>query len=248
MFVAETPEKEQELDMSSDFSSDESKKPKSQHLKKLEQQVIVNSTERENVSGVDTGVKDRKVYVNNADTEEYDNLGENINMGQGTLLKISDNTLIIWKRWLQKLMQKSHAKRPKGAAQHKMVNSKGLLYISDDNDDDEVRDPTVEDSVQDLRRDLRACMAKRSLLLHSNISSSHGASDVMPFPNEVDTEVWKDQLSQRLTVSWKGEEAWRAWWKEELGLNREEKMESLKRKRRREKEKEEKSFERKKDG
>lgn len=78
-------------------------------------------------------------------------------------------------------------------------------------------------------------MAKRSLLVHSDVSTSLGAPSLVPLPNPVEADAWTDALSQRLTVSWQGEEAWQAWWKEKLGLNREEKVEALKRKRRREK-------------
>lgn len=234
-FVTETQQrKRRALNIYSDSSSEDSDSGKGRYLKELGLQVAVNNPEQDEVSGLDAGVKDGKVCKNNAEnTEEPGGMGENINMSHKTPVKLSDSTLVRWKHWLQKLMRKSRTNdsRPH-TLQHLTVNTGGLLHLSDD----EARDPTEEEHVQSLRRDLRACMAKRSLLVHSAVSASLGAPDVVPLPNLVDTDAWTDQLSQRLTVSWQGEEAWQAWWKEKLGLNRKEKVEALKRKRRREKE------------
>lgn len=234
-FVTETQQrKRRALNIYSDSSSEDSDSGKGRYLKELGLQVAVNNPEQDEVSGLDAGVKDGKVCKNNAEnTEEPGGMGENINMSHKTPVKLSDSTLVRWKHWLQKLMRKSRTNdsRPH-TLQHLTVNTGGLLHLSDD----EARDPTEEEHVQSLRRDLRACMAKRSLLVHSAVSASLRAPDVVPLPNLVDTDVWTDQLSQRLTVSWQGEEAWQAWWKEKLGLNKKEKVEALKRKRRREKE------------
>ncbi|KAM9820223.1 TATA box-binding protein-associated factor RNA polymerase I subunit C-like [Neosynchiropus ocellatus] len=84
-----------------------------------------------------------------------------------------------------------------------------------------------------LRREMKGCMASRSLLVNRGTSSS--PDSVVPFPDMVDTSQWQDHLSERLTLSWQGETAWRDWWKDHLGLNRGEKLEALKMKRRRQK-------------
>lgn len=234
-FVPETPEKEHRaLNTHSDSSSEDSaSEGKGLYLKKLGLQVFVNNPELDEVNGPYTDAEDEKVCKNNTEnTQKPGGVGENLSMSHVTPVKLSDSTLVTWKHWLQKLMRKSHKRESRPHTQHMTVNTVGLLHLSDD----EARDPTEEERVQSLRRDLRACMAKRSLLVHSEVSASLGAPGSVPLPNLVDADVWTDALSQRLTVSWQGEEAWQAWWKENLGLNREEKVEALKRKRRREKE------------
>uniref|UniRef100_A0A3Q3E375 Wu:fj64h06 n=1 Tax=Labrus bergylta TaxID=56723 RepID=A0A3Q3E375_9LABR len=115
--------------------------------------------------------------------------------------------------------------------QHLTVPVEGLLQPPDNRE----RDSAEEERVQSLRRDLRACMSRRSLLVHSAVSDSITAPDIKPVPDPVDTDTYMDQLSQRLTLSWQGEEAWRAWWEDSLGLNREKKVADLRRKRRMEK-------------
>lgn len=218
-FVAETPEKEQrELNTDSACSSDTIElTKKSRYLKTFGLEVVENH-EMDEVSGLDAGTGDEK-------------MGENISTRCKTPVKLSDNTLITWKRWLQKLVRRSRVKKScSHTLPHVTENTEGLLRLP------VTMDPAEEERVQSLRHDLRECMAKRSLLVHSTVSASLGANDVVPVPNQVDTDVWTDELSQRLTVSWHGEEGWRSWWKEKLGLNREEKIAALKRKRRRAKE------------
>lgn len=218
-FVAETPEKEQRgLNTDSACSSDTEQLTKtSRFLMTLGLEVVENQ-EMDEVSGLDAGTDDGKMK-------------KNISTRSKTLVKLSDKTLITWKRWLQKLMRKSHMKKLCAhTLPHVTENTEGLLRLP------VTMDPAEEERVRSLRHDLRECMAKRSLLVHSTVSASLGATDVVPVPNQVDTDVWTDELSQRLTVSWQGEEEWRSWWKEKLGLNREEKIAALKRKRRREKE------------
>lgn len=234
-FVAETPEKKQRKSHFFDSSSDESDLGASGRiLKTLGLKPIVNDLERsgvETVSEIEAGVKDGKVCKNNA--EEHSGVEENVNKSHAPVVKLSDNTLIRWKHWLQKLMRKSGTKEPHPQTlKYSTVSTKGLLQFSVD----KVRDPAEEERVKNLRRDLSESMAKRSLLLNCTISGSLTPPDEVSLPNPVDTDAWTDPLSQRLTVSWQGEEAWQAWWKEELGLNREEKVAALRKKRRREKE------------
>ncbi|KAM4528410.1 TATA box-binding protein-associated factor, RNA polymerase I, subunit C isoform 2-T3 [Odontesthes bonariensis] len=150
--------------------------------------------------------------------------------------KLSKDTLATWKRWLQILIQKSSEKKKKekkkkesGSFQHFTIRTKGLLRLS-------AGDASEEQSVGTLRRALRSCMSERSLLVHGAVSAALGASDVAPVPHRVDTEAWTDPLSERLTLSWQGEEAWQAWWEEQLGLNQHAKLDALRRRRRSQKE------------
>lgn len=244
-YVAETPEREQQaVTMFSDSSSEDSEiEGRCRKLKQLLQVVVNDETELDQVNGLDADRADVEVGGDKSgDTKEPDVASGSGRLDQGgaseqhTPVKISKHALVTWKQWLQKLMQKSREKKPRpNSLQHFSVSTKGLLHLPDG----AARDSTEEERVQNLRRDLRACMNKRSLLVHDAVTTS-GASlvapDVVPVPNQVETEVWRDQLSQRLTLSWQGEEMWRAWWEDQLGLNRKEKVEALKRKRRREKE------------
>ncbi len=247
MFVAETPPRRQQaLNMYSDSSSEDSESVgKRRNLKQLRLQVVVNDDpEPDQASGLDAGVKDGTVIKDNSDNTEEPGGGEETVSGSRSLshagpsewqtpVTLSDGALVTWKQWLQKLVRKSREKEPRPHnLQHFTIKTGGLLHSSHK----EERNSTEERRVQILRRDLRACMSKRSLLVHSTVSASLPAADVVPVPNQVDAEVWTDQLSHRLTLSWQGEEAWRAWWDDQLGLNKEEKVEALKRKRRRQKE------------
>ncbi|XP_033501972.2 TATA box-binding protein-associated factor, RNA polymerase I, subunit C [Epinephelus lanceolatus] len=231
-FVAETPEREQRVqDAYPDSSSEDSEsRGRARNLKHLK--VIVNDDpELDQASEVDAGVEDGKVAD---DPEEPVSGSGSLGSSESpTPVKLSDGALVTWKHWLQKLMHKSREKKPRPRSlQHLTVETGDLLHLSDDG----ARDSAEEERVQNLRRDLRACMSKRSLLVHSATSASLGAQDVVMVPNIVYTDAWTDQISHRLTLSWQGEEVWRAWWEDQLGLNREEKVEALRRKRRREKE------------
>lgn len=222
-FVAETPEREQ-LAVYSD-SDDSDSEGRVRKLKYSGLQVIVNDEpELDHMSELGEGEQEGPV-VRGEDAADAD--ATEPSSVEKTEVKLSDGALSTWKCWLQKLMHKSSPHRLK----HLTISTKGFLHLSDS----DTRDPTEEGRVQSLRQDLRACMTKRSLLVHSSTPSCLGTPDVVSLPNPVDTEAWSDQLSQRLTQSWQGQSAWQAWWEEELGLNREEKVKALKRKRRREK-------------
>lgn len=236
MSVAETPERvQQAVTMFSESSSEDSECERRRKLKTF-LQVVVNDgpdgLDADRTGVTEGGGKAGDFKIPDAVQQTASGSGCLDDAGasqQHCPVKISQHALITWKHWLQKLMQKSP--RPH-CSQHFSVSAKGLLHLPAG----EARDSTEEERVQNLRRDLRACMSKRSLLVHGAVSDSLGAPDVVPVPEQVDTEVWRDQLSQRLTLSWQGEEVWRAWWEDQLGLNRKEKVEALKRKRRREKE------------
>ncbi|KAM8743873.1 uncharacterized protein taf1c isoform 1-T1 [Acanthopagrus schlegelii] len=238
--VPETQVKERELNVFSDASSEDSESAwKGPKRRRVSLQVVVNDPELDPVSGLDIDKKDANVSKNDTDdTEEPSGVGEmSSGLSQLAQVKFSDSTLVTWKHWLQKLTHWSREKKPRPhCLQHFTISTGDLLPLFDDDDDDKARDFTEQEHVQSLRSNLKACMSKRSLLVQRDISASLEAPDVIPVPNPVDTEAWTDQLSHRLTISWQGEEVWREWWQDQLGLNRELKVEALRRKRRREKE------------
>lgn len=241
-FVAETPEREQQaVTMFSSSSSEDSDSERRHRNLKKWLQVVVNDDsmvdqDTDGHSDVEVGrdktgdVKQPGVVEETASGSTC--LGQVFASEQHTPVKISKRALVTWRHWLQKLMQKSREKKPHPhCLQHFKVSTEGLLRLPDG----EAKDSTEAQRVQSLRQDLTACMNKRSLLVHAAVSGSLVAPDVTPVPNQVETEVWGDQLSQRLTLSWQGEEVWRAWWEDQLGLNKKEKVMALRRKRRREK-------------
>ncbi|KAK9532925.1 hypothetical protein VZT92_010285 [Zoarces viviparus] len=228
-FVAETPEREQRApDVHSDSSSEDSEPRGRGRLPNyLGQQVIVNDDpELDRVSGLDAGEKDGE--VGRAGVEETVGSSSSGRAERPTPVELSEGALVTWKRWLQKLVQKSRKKtlRPR-CPQHLTVKTEDLLLPGG-----EARDPADEERAQSLRRDLRACMSERSLLVHGTVSAPFQAPGTVAVPDVVDTEAWRDEISHRLTISWQGEGAWRAWWEERLGLNKEEKANALRRKRR----------------
>ncbi|XP_070781220.1 TATA box-binding protein-associated factor RNA polymerase I subunit C [Enoplosus armatus] len=245
--VAETPEREQRAtNMYSDSSSEDSESAeRGRNLKLSWLQVVVNDgPELDQEGGLDSsGVKDGKAGKDNTDdTEGPGAAKETVSGSSGSRhsgpselqapVRLSDGARVTWKQWLQKLMQRSREKKPRPRRLPHFTIRTADFHLSDD----EAGDSTEEERVQSLSCDMRALMSKRSLLVHSAASTPLAAPDAVQVPNLVDTTAWIDQLSHRLTVSWEGEELWRAWWAEQLGLNREEKVEALKRKRRREKE------------
>ncbi|CAK6978006.1 TATA box-binding protein-associated factor RNA polymerase I subunit C [Scomber scombrus] len=225
----------------SDTSADDSEaERKRRRLKKLNLEVVVNDDpELDEGSGSDAGVKDGQIRTANADgaVEERVNgsssLSHVVPTKQQTPEELSDTTLITWKHWLQKVIHKSHQKNPYPRhLPHFSIPTEDVLQPSKNAETDR----TEEKRVQRVRRDLRGCMSNRSLLVNDTVSASARPEETVPIPDPVDTGLWADPLSQRLTTAWQGDEAWRAWWVEKLGLNREEKVQALKRKRRREKE------------
>ncbi|XP_068609197.1 TATA box-binding protein-associated factor RNA polymerase I subunit C [Brachionichthys hirsutus] len=197
--------------MSADSSSDESESAnKSRMLQCLGLQVVVNDPELDNVIGLEAG------KVDSDETGAADGLGSG---------SISDGALLTWKHWLEEVK----TPRPH-RLQHASTETQRLH--DPPGDGGEAAD---EEPVRSLRRHLKSSMSKRSLLVHSAASLALQPPDVAPIPNQVDTDHWTDPLSERLTLSWQGDAAWRAWWEDELGLNRKAKADALRRKRRREK-------------
>ncbi|MEQ2242239.1 hypothetical protein ILYODFUR_033628 [Ilyodon furcidens] len=211
--VPETPER----NMCSDSSLEESE-DRRRVWKRL--QVFVNEeTGLDQESRPDAGVRDGSKQ----EAEEE----EDQSSCRETPLTISKTTLHTWKLWLQKLMQTTQEKKPHSEGlQHFTVQTNGLLHVS--------RGDSGGKLEEKLKQDLKQCMSRRSLLLNS--SATVAVPDLVPVPTLVNTEAWTDKLSDRLTVSWQGEEGWRAWWQDQLGMNRKTKVEALRRRRTREKE------------
>uniref|UniRef100_A0A3Q4GCD9 Wu:fj64h06 n=1 Tax=Neolamprologus brichardi TaxID=32507 RepID=A0A3Q4GCD9_NEOBR len=126
----------------------------------------------------------------------------------------------------QEMMMLQYAGEPPGA------NTQGLLCIPEGDQGTSRQDKCM----QSLRKELRLGMSRRSLLVHSMVSTSLRPPHVVPLPNQFNTNVWTDPLSHRLTLSWQGEEAWQKWWKDQLGFTKEAKVQALRRRRRKEKE------------
>ncbi|XP_028274274.1 TATA box-binding protein-associated factor RNA polymerase I subunit C [Parambassis ranga] len=233
--VAETPERKQEEQDTDYYSEDSESGSRIRNLKRLHLQVVVNEDpELDQESRPDVGVTEHE--GDNADEHRIEGeIGSgtsSLNPGQQqTPAKLSNNALVTWKHWLQKLMRKSRQKKSRPHhPQLFSISTKGLLQLSS-----KKGNSSEKTRVEKLRQHLKSCMSARSLLVHSTVSDTLGAAKVVPFPNPVDTDAWTDPLSQRLTLSWQGEEAWRAWWEDELGLNKESKAQALRRKRRKEK-------------
>lgn len=155
-------------------------------------------------------------------------------IGDKAEARLSSSSLATWKRWLVKLMRRRQSTESGPRARHHLLaDATSLLHHCSA---EETPDPSEKERVERLREELSTCMSERSLLVCSTVSASLGSSELVSLPNPVETDAWTDDLSRRLTASWQGEEAWRSWWNEKLGLDRERKVEDLKRKRRREKE------------
>ncbi|XP_051536316.1 TATA box-binding protein-associated factor RNA polymerase I subunit C-like isoform X2 [Myxocyprinus asiaticus] len=131
---------------------------------------------------------------------------------------------VAWNKWLKPIFTKVAGK--KRHLHHHQIKTRGLIKLKMTK-----TDKLNKDRPQSLRRDLQEVMKKKQLLLHG--ATHLPLLNVTPVPYPVDPNEWPDDLSQRLTASWDGE--WKSWWEEKLGLNREKKMEALRRKRRREK-------------
>ncbi|XP_061654883.1 TATA box-binding protein-associated factor RNA polymerase I subunit C isoform X2 [Phyllopteryx taeniolatus] len=236
--VPETPEKKVQVDdvYSDTGSQDSETRGKGQNLKRLHLRVLVNDdTTQEHVDMTADG-EDENATNDPASELEQPSRGQETPADmtrqnrpiRPTPVKLSEDALTTWKRWLQKLMRKSHQKKLRPRVPNQFtVKTRGHLRLSSD----KMRELSEDGHVASMRRQLSACMSERSLLLRSDVSSE--PLDVIPFPDQVDTGAWRDDLSQRLSLSWDGEEKWQGWWEDRLGLNREQKIDALKRKRKR---------------
>lgn len=138
-----------------------------------------------------------------------------------------DRALGVWRRWLQRLLRCRSDCTQLTGQKHPQVKVRGFMLSA-------AHEPITEDCLQSLRQDLRRSMASRSLLLQGATYLPR-VPDPPSLPDLVNPEAWVDTLSQRLTISWQGEEQWRRWWLDKLGLNKKERLEALRRRRRRDK-------------
>lgn len=218
--VPETPERGRQASSSSEDSESEMNR----NRRRLQLQVVVNDhSGAEEEIGFDVDVNDKAVEV----AETVSGASQ-----RKTPAKLSSGALVTWKHWLQKLMRKTYENKPRShLLQHFRANTQGLLCIPEGDQGTSRQDH----GVQSLRKELRLGMSRRSLLVHSMVSTSLRPPHVVPLPNQFNTNVWTDPLSHRLTLSWQGEDAWRKWWKDQLGFTKEAKVQALRRKRRKEK-------------
>ncbi|KAM4635807.1 uncharacterized protein taf1c [Polymixia lowei] len=249
-FISETPEKEQpSADVGatgggngtlSDASGTSSEESESERPRRNPAhwglEVVVNDEPEPDRSGLvdkehDTSAVEKTSNANNAGVTgvAHQDVEENVVVpaDRPAPVKLSHEALVTWKCWLQKLVKKNRRSKLKSRG-HQRIKTERLLKPASN------RDPMEEDRLHSLRRDLRECMTNGSLLVHG--ATYLQTLEPVPVPTTVDPAAWPDDLSQRLTLSWRGEQNWRDWWTENLGLNMEERLEALRKKRLRQKE------------
>ncbi|XP_060791691.1 TATA box-binding protein-associated factor, RNA polymerase I, subunit C isoform X3 [Neoarius graeffei] len=128
---------------------------------------------------------------------------------------------LIWKKWLDSLLTKTVGR--KGHLKHRKIKTSDLMHCKV-----QQRDQLEEDKFQSLRKDQAEILKTRKLLVHG--VTYLPPLEVTPVPDGVDPKAWPDDLSQRMSASWK--DGWSNWWEEKLGLNRDAKIEALRRKHR----------------
>lgn len=127
----------------------------------------------------------------------------------------------IWKIWLESLLTKTMGR--KCHLKHRKIKTSVVMRCKV-----RKRDKLVEDKFQRLRKDQAEILKTGKLLVHG--VTYLPPLEVTPVPDEVEPEDWSDDLSQRISASWT--DGWNNWWEEKLGLNRDAKIEELRRKRR----------------
>lgn len=137
--------------------------------------------------------------------------------------EVSKATFLKWKSWLNVLCN-----RQKSTPRYRQLfwTLKTKDYFTFHGTPSDI---LGKDQITSLRNNMREVMENKSVLTCGATSLS--PPEVLPTPDSVDTQSWGDDLSQRLSLSWEG--GWRDWWEEKLGLNREKRIEELRRKRRR---------------
>uniref|UniRef100_A0A4W5KY50 Wu:fj64h06 n=1 Tax=Hucho hucho TaxID=62062 RepID=A0A4W5KY50_9TELE len=174
-----------------------------------------------------TGLTDTQETAVTVRPPTAQSLGTNVSINSvRPKVKVSDEALLVWRKWFLKLFKCPKKRRN---LPHKTTKTKGLLP-----DDNLQRDPLEDHCHRTLRKDLRETMRIGNVLVHRNTCLKPLA--LVPVPAPVEPSEWADVLSERMSASWEpGLGGWRSWWEERLGLNREEKVEALRRKRRRQK-------------
>ncbi|XP_072518126.1 uncharacterized protein taf1c isoform X2 [Salminus brasiliensis] len=136
----------------------------------------------------------------------------------------SEELTLTWSRWLESLLAETLAK--KRSLRHRKLETSDVMQFKG-----HCKDRLEEDKFQSLRTSLTDALKSKKLLVHGGTCLP--ALDITPVPGTVDASDWQDDLSQRLSASWAG--GWRSWWEEKLGLNRDSKIQALRRRRRQEK-------------
>ncbi|XP_038845482.1 TATA box-binding protein-associated factor RNA polymerase I subunit C isoform X2 [Salvelinus namaycush] len=174
-----------------------------------------------------TGLTDTQETAATAPLPTVQSLDTNVNINPvRPKAKVSDEALLVWRKWILKLLK---CPRKRRNLPHKTTKTEYLLP-----DDSLQKDPLEDHCRRTLRKDLRETMRNGHVLVHRNTCLKPLA--LVPVPAPVEPSEWADVLSERMSASWEpGLGGWRSWWEERLGLNREEKVEALRRKRRRQK-------------
>lgn len=127
---------------------------------------------------------------------------------------------LIWKIWLESLLTKTVGR--KCHWKHRKIKTSVIMKRKVQR-----KDRLVKDGFWRLRKDQAEILKTRKLLLHG--VTYLPPLEVNPVPDGVDPDDWPDDLSQRISVSWR--DGWRDWWIEKLGLDRDSKIKALRRKR-----------------
>ncbi|XP_053504388.1 TATA box-binding protein-associated factor RNA polymerase I subunit C [Ictalurus furcatus] len=127
---------------------------------------------------------------------------------------------LTWKKWLESLFEEGVGR--KDHLQHRKIKTSTIMQCKV-----QKRDRLEEDKFQKLRKDQKEILKTRKLLVHG--ITYLPPLKVTPVPDGVDPSDWPDDLSQRMSASWR--DGLSNWWDEKLGLNRDAKIEALRRKR-----------------
>lgn len=125
----------------------------------------------------------------------------------------------IWRKWLDSLL--TQTARGQCEMKHKKIKTSVIMKCKV-----QQKDKLEEDKFQRLRKDLAEILKTRKLLVHG--LTYLPSLELTPVPDEVDPKDWRDDLSQRISASWR--DGWSNWWEEKLGLNRDAKIKALWRK------------------
>ncbi|KAL2099679.1 hypothetical protein ACEWY4_004073 [Coilia grayii] len=144
------------------------------------------------------------------------------------VLQPHQEVLRAWNEWLVALDSEENIKHSNSPFTHcvKLVKELSIYVLPQ-------RDPHIECAIQSVRQALRKATRTGEVLTHS--ATRLPPLRVTPAPGATEPSKWTDELSERLSETWRGR--WRQWWDDRLGLNHEQKREALRKKRRQEKSK-----------
>ncbi|XP_069780313.1 TATA box-binding protein-associated factor RNA polymerase I subunit C isoform X2 [Narcine bancroftii] len=138
----------------------------------------------------------------------------------------SNSALVMCRRWMNSFLKKQ--KKFKNGCEelqkYPSLSTKRLFLHEAFKKDRE-----SNDTYKETWNKMKAAMEKKEVLCHNTFP----ILDPVSVPDLVDPLMWKDELSERLTASWKGK--WEEWWAEKLDVNRDKKVQALRAKRKLEK-------------